>query len=182
MLWQLCGGKSWAFCDYLKDPSMEPASIADWPVIFLVSRDKKREHWAFVSSGCFSSNGFMGCFAKYPSLPLFVDIPCQYDSYNSYALRTKKFKVGEWRPAFSCSAPLPSPPPPPPSPLLRWWKCLKAPNPILLFNFRIPVEYEGQRAVSQVDTGVWIPQYLQVKDVRMLGCRMLGWSVICERP
>lgn len=105
MLWQLCGGKSWAFCDYLKDPSMEPASIADWPVIFLVSRDKKREHWAFVSSGCFSSNGFMGCFAKYPSLPLFVDIPCQYDSYNSYALRTKKFKVGEWRPAFSCSAP-----------------------------------------------------------------------------
>lgn len=108
MLWQLCGGKSWAFCDYLKDPSMEPASIADWPVIFLVSRDKKREHWAFVSSGCFSSNGFMGCFAKYPSLPLFVDIPCQYDSYNSYALRTKKFKVGEWRPAFSCSAPLPT--------------------------------------------------------------------------
>lgn len=163
MLWQLCGGKSWAFCDYLKDPSMEPASIADWPVIFLVSRDKKREHWAFVSSGCFSSNGFMGCFAKYPSLPLFVDIPCQYDSYNSYALRTKKFKVGEWRPAFSCSAPLPLPPPHCSDDGNAW-------KPPILFccstsEYQLNMKVRGQ-------SPKWILgcEYLNTSKLKMLGC------------
>lgn len=176
-------GKSWVFCDYLKDISMDRITTVKWPVIFPSSPSlsgDKRDSWTFVSLVVFffPSCGFYGLFHKIIiSCHIFLIFSVSMILY--ICLRTKKFKIWKLRKtaslSFSCSAFSP-----PPSIICSHDRNAGNP-PNHLFCIWLQRARNVKWRVSQVDIGMRIlgkagPNLQVTKDVKMQDIGMI-WFI-----